>query len=90
MKLMHNNNPAASSSYSTIEEIEIRKATLLAEIQKDDGKLRAQWHSLFAKPIDAFSKSSTPSKRINGLINTGAGVLDAFILGWKLYRKFKK
>ena len=28
------------------------------------------------------------TKRFSGLINTGAGVLDGLILGWKLYRKF--
>ncbi|MBP7856257.1 MAG: hypothetical protein KAZ98_00055 [Prevotella sp.] len=84
-----NNNPAPVS-YKTMEEIETRKATILAEIQKDDGKIRAQWHSLFAKPVAAFGKGSTPSKRLSGLMTTGAGVLDAFILGWKLYRKFKR
>lgn len=86
MNMLNNNTP---TSYKTIEEIEIRKAMLLADIQKDDAKLRTQWHSLFQRPA-AFSKATTPSKRINSLISTSAGILDAFILGWKLYRKFKK
>ncbi|MBM6993867.1 MAG: hypothetical protein I3J02_11510 [Prevotella sp.] len=76
-------------SYKTIEEIRFRKALLLKDIQKDDLRLRNQWHSLFSKPA-ALKSNATPSRRINSLVNTGAGVLDAFILGWKLYRKFKK
>lgn len=84
------NNTTHPTSFKTIEEIEIRKAMLLADIQKDDSKLRTQWHSLFERPAAAFNKSATPSKRINSIMSTGAGLLDAFILGWKLYIKFKK
>ena len=75
--------------YKTIEEISIRKATLKAEIQKDDNKIRDQWHSLFNPPA-MMSKNATASKRINSLINTSVNLVDAAILGWKLYRKFKK
>ncbi len=76
-------------SYTTIEEIQLRKAMLLAEIQKDSNKLGNEWKSLFQKP-DALNRKATPSKRFNSLLSTGAGMLDAAILGWKLYRKFKK
>lgn len=76
-------------SYTTIEEIQLRKAMLLAEIQKDNNKLGNEWKSLFQKP-DALNRKATPSKRFNSLLSTGAGMLDAAILGWKLYRKFKR
>ena len=29
-------------------------------------------------------------RRWSTVINTGAGVVDGLLLGWKLYRKFKK
>lgn len=76
-------------SYKTIEEIQLRKAMVQKDIQKADNKIRTLWTSLFTKP-DALRKNATPSKRINSLMNTGAGVFDAFMLGWKLYRKFKR
>lgn len=76
-------------SYTTIEEIQLRKAMLLADIQKDSNKLGNEWKSLFQKP-DALNRKATPSKRFSSLLNTGAGMLDAAILGWKLYRKFKR
>lgn len=79
----------AESTYSTLEEIRLRKAMLLSDIQKDNAKIDKQWHSLFMKPV-ALKKDATPSRRINSLMNTSAGLFDAFLLGWKLYRKFKK
>lgn len=77
------------NDYKTLEEIQLRKARLLTDIQKTETQMKQQWHSLFQKP-DALKKTSTPSKRINSMLNVGAGALDAFLLGWKLYRKFKK
>jgi len=76
-------------SYTTIEEIQLRKAMLLTEIQKDSNKLGNEWKSLFQKP-DALNRKATPTKRLNSVLSAGAGMLDAAILGWKLYRKFKK
>lgn len=62
---------------------------LRTDIQKDSAKIDKQWHSLFSKPV-ALKKDATPSKRINSLLSSGAGLFDAILLGWKLYRKFKK
>lgn len=77
------------SSYQSIEEIRLRKATLQKEIEADSAKIDEKWHSLFKKP-EALSKSATPSQRISGIISSGAGVLDGILLVWKLYRKFKR
>lgn len=78
-----------TATYNTLEEIRLRKAMLLTDIQKDSAKIDKQWHSLFVKPV-ALKSDATPSKRIGSLMNTGAGLFDAFLLGWKLYKKFKK
>lgn len=77
------------SSYQSIEEIRLRKAALLKDIEADSAKIEEKWHSLFKKP-EALSKSASPSQRFSGLINAGAGVLDGMLLAWKLYRKFKR
>ena len=82
-------NPSSPASYNTIEEIQPRKSLLQKDMLKDDGKIRNQWHSLFSPPA-ALSKNASRAKRINSLLNTGAGLFDAFMLGWKLYRKFKR
>lgn len=72
-----------------MEEIRMRKALLLKDIQKDSDKIESQWHSLFHKP-QSLTKSATPSKRLGGLVNIGASFFDGALLAWKLYRKFKK
>lgn len=77
------------TTFQTIEEIRIRKTILLKDIQKDNDKIDFLWHSLFHKP-KPLEKNTTPSKRINSLLSTGAGLIDAAILTWKLYKKFKK
>ncbi|MCK9344292.1 MAG: hypothetical protein LIR46_13110 [Bacteroidota bacterium] len=76
-------------AYKSIAEIRLRKAILLKDIEKDSNKVRNQWNSLFYKPTE-LNKNTPTAKRINTLLSTGAGVLDAFILGWKLYRRFRK
>lgn len=77
------------TQYKSLEEIRLRKDTLLKEIRQDDKRIHQLWSSLFHKP-EALSAKTPPARRINSLLNTGAGLLDGLILGWKLYRKFKK
>ena len=38
---------------------------------------------------EAFQKNASTSKRLIGLFNVGANILDGAILGWKLYKKFR-
>lgn len=75
--------------YHSIEEIRSRKALLLKDIQKDSERIDQQWHSLFKKPT-SLTKGATPSQRLTGILNAGAGAIDGMLLVWKLYRKFKK
>lgn len=64
----------------------MRKTQLLVDINKDSNRIGKLWGELFHAP----KKDATPTKRFTGLMNTGAGILDGVILGWKLYRKFGK
>lgn len=82
---MTNNN---NTTYRSLADLQARKDELLVDIRKDDAQIRSLWSQLFSR--SKTNAPSTPSKRINSLLNTGAGVLDAVILGWKLYHKFGK
>lgn len=77
-----------SPSYRTLEEIRLRKSQLLVDITKDSNKVEKLWNHLFHK--QSASGKKTAGKRMSGIISTGASVVDGLILGWKLYRKFKK
>ena len=74
------------STYKSLSEIRIRKDMLLKDIRKDDEKIKTMWGDLFSK--SEAPKNFTHPKRFSGLLSTGAGILDAAILGWKLYQKF--
>jgi hypothetical protein len=82
---MNSTNQIEPSQYRSLDEIRLRKEILQGSIEKDDDKIRNLWNDLFHNPDIT---DSNPSKRVNGLINTGVGLLDGLILGWKLYRKF--
>lgn len=78
----------ADNTYGSIEQIRQRKLKVREEIQSQEKTMRSLWDSIFHSKSDGLV--STPSKRITSLISTGAGILDGAILGFKLYRKFKK
>lgn len=82
-----NQNLSDMPTYHNLDEIRLRKAQLLTDIAKDSNRIRKDWNHLFHK---SGSKTNTPSQRFSGLMTTGASVVDGIILGWKLYRKFKK
>lgn len=74
----------APSQYRTLGDIRLRKAHLETEIAKDNAKIKGLWDSLFHKPAPRVKKTN----RITKFMNTGAGLVDGLLLGWKLYRKF--
>ncbi len=77
---------SASTSYNSLAEIRARREALGKEIEADGQQIKKLWGQLFAK--DEPEAYATPSKRLNRLLSTGAGMFDAALLGWKLYRKF--
>lgn len=76
-------------TYKSLADIRLRKEMLRNDILKDDQRIRNLWKDLFHQS-DWMRKDTTPSRRIKGLVHIGSGVLDGIILGWKLYRKFKR
>lgn len=79
----------STHSYRSLDAIRARKEYILKDIQQDDKQIRTLWGNLFHKP-DMLASSKMPSRRINSLMTTGAGIFDGIILAWKLYRKFGK
>lgn len=78
-----NNQLPDEVNYRNLNEIRLRKAQLLTAIAKDNNKMSKLWNDLFHAP----KKAATPTKRLSGILSTGAVILDGAILGWKLYRK---
>ena len=74
--------------YKDLNDIRLRKKALRTDIVKDDQNMKKLWDSLFHN--ETINRNSSPSKKFSVLMNTGASLLDGVILGWKLYRKFKK
>ena len=69
-------------------EIRLKKETIRKEIDADDAKIQTLWNSLFTKP-EILSRNASPSKRLQSLLQVGAGAFDGALLAWKLYRRFK-
>jgi hypothetical protein len=76
--------------YKDLNDIRLRKKVLRTDIVKDDQNIKKLWNSLFHNHNETINRNSSPSKKFSVLMNTGASLLDGVILGWKLYRKFKK
>ena len=76
------------TSYKSLEAIRARREELKKEIEKGNKELKSKWDSLFHSK-DSL-RATTRTQRMLSMANTGAGIIDGAILGWKLYRKFKK
>lgn len=75
-----------ASTYNTLEEIRLRKNSLKSDIAANEKNIVKIWRSMFN--YDKPKSYQSPSRRLAGIISTGAGLLDGVLLGWKLYRKF--
>ncbi len=75
-------------TYSSLAEVLQRKRQLERELKAEEKVIGTLWNNLFhtgkAKSVP------TPSKKLSNMLSAGAGILDGAILGWKLYRRFKK
>lgn len=83
----HDNKEISTSMtghINTLEDIAEYKARIKEEIKADERLIGQQWQSLFN------ADESKKNNRWFNLLNTGMGMVDGAILGWKLYRQFKK
>lgn len=72
----------------SLEDLNHQKELLKSQIEAQDRNIKKMWASLFHDPEKKVA--STPSARLAKVISIGSGVFDGALLGWKLYRKFKK
>ena len=79
------NETIQTPSYTSLTQIRARKETLKQQIDEEEDKVKVLWDKLFHPNNSA---NASPSKRFTDMVQTGAGVVDVLILGWKLYRKF--
>jgi len=86
--VMLSSTEQASPVYTTLSEIRLRKKMLLKDIKADDKHIKTLWGTLFHKKKSTAVR--TPVERMTGLLNNGSGIIDGLLLGWKLYRKFKR
>ncbi|MGP1591030.1 MAG: hypothetical protein ACTTHI_04465 [Prevotella sp.] len=76
-----------TKQYNSLNDLEVYKDTLQKQLEADEKEMKRLWNGLF-KPEKSGPK--TPTQRIQSAISLGTGIVDGLILGWKLYRKFKK
>ena len=76
---------ATQVEYKTLDDIRLRKAQLRTELMRDNHRMQGIWDGLFHTPKKAQVR---PTSRMASIMKGSVGVLDAAILGWKLYRKF--
>ncbi|MDD7318699.1 MAG: hypothetical protein SOZ80_00985 [Prevotella sp.] len=75
--------PPMPSQYKTLKDISARKQQLLTGIRADRSKMGTLWNDLTTK-----REHSTKGLKMADVLNTGAGIFDGAMLGWKLYRKY--
>ena len=72
-----------TTPYKTIEEIQLRKSELNAEIQKSSQQIGDLWHELFLP-----KKASSKGEFIANIISNSITAIDAFLLVKKLINKY--
>ena len=70
-------------TYSTLEDIRLRKEAVQANIQKDNERIGLLWHDLTAP-----QKSDTKGELIANLISNSITAIDAFLLVRKLMKSY--
>lgn len=73
--------------YNSLSELSAYKEELNKQIEADEQQIKRLWNSLFKQPKPG---RQTTAQRINSMLSIGGGIIDGALLGWKLYRKFKR
>jgi len=69
--------------YNTLEEIQLEKEKLQADLQKDSDQISVLWHGLTTP-----QKASTKGEMITNLIANSITAIDAFLLVRKLTKSY--
>lgn len=77
-----------TSTYDSLASINSRKEELQKELENSNKEVKALWGALFEKKKETMPKG--PVQRFMKYASKAPAVIDGAILGWKLYRSFKK
>lgn len=69
--------------YNTLEDIQLHKEKLQADIQKDSQQIGELWHELTTPP-----KANNKGEMVTNLISNGIVAFDAFLLVRKLVKSY--
>ncbi len=73
-------NHSEITEYNSLNDIRLKKEAIRKEIDADDAKIQTLWNSLFTKP-EILSRNASPSKRLQSLLQVGAGAFDGALFG---------
>ena len=71
------------SDYHTLEEIQLRKEELQADIQKEGDQIGLLWRTLFAP-----QKASSKGELVAHLVTNSITAIDGFLLVRKLFKSY--
>lgn len=72
------------------ETAAIEKETFETNIKDKEKHISQLWDELFHPKEEQTSLIPSPTQRAIKIMSSSANILDGAILGWKLYKKFKK
>lgn len=72
-----------SFTYSTLEDIRLRKEQLAADLQHDSKQFSTLWNQLFVP-----HKDNNKGEWISGLIANSLTAIDTFLLARKLFKNY--
>lgn len=72
--------------YQSLADIQAEKAKLNKAISDKEDEISKLWDEVF-HPAEEEQLFTTPTQKILKFANTGAGILDGALLGWKLYKR---
>lgn len=73
-------------TYTSLEDIRARREELARELRAQRGRVELLWGDLFHRP--ATPAPRTRAGWIARIVSNSAGLIDAALLGWKIYHKF--
>lgn len=87
---MNNNNSTVNpnnGSISTLSELKAQADLIREQIRVEESEMHRHWNSLTNQ---SKNESKSKTQRLIGFLTKGSTIIDGALLGWKLYRKFKR
>lgn len=74
----------------SLDAIEQKKKMLKGKVNESEERISGIWNKMYQKKEEGSKIADlSPTQRVMSIVSNSAGFIDAAILGWKLYSKFK-